>query len=185
MCSTAMLANGNLKKLAPIFNKTGTYSGLEYWERFNFIQSSANWNKMFKKKHLLINNAQFEDIKGPEDLLFNFAAIPLDSVISYVDEPLYTYRSLENSLSKTFDESDYTREVDCRFFLLDLIFDKGNEEYVYFQLINTLKFIIKHKREIKNKHYIRQKKALLKKYLSLMPLSFKKRLYSLFLLIHV
>ena len=103
--------NGDKRALPYHFSKSGRYCGIDYWNNFQFVLSSANWNKMYKLSSL--RGASFKNIRGPEDLWFNIDVINPDTTIVSVNEVLYHYKKTTNSLSSTFALDESLKDIEA------------------------------------------------------------------------
>ena len=89
-----------------IYNREGLFTGKD-----KFINmSSVAWNKLYKKDI-------FNDIKYPEGKLFEDISIICNIMdkakkVSYIDEPLYYYRSRKSGICGTYNNSDKIESID-------------------------------------------------------------------------
>ena len=184
MCGASLIdEKGNvIRQLPNNFEHNGLYTGLEYWKRFQWILSSAPWNKLFKKDLLISKKTTFKDVKGPEDLLFNFDAIDSKAVVFYISEPLYYYRDLTNSLSKTFG---YIEEINDIEILLKINQYLLNNNYSYLNEVTKIAFkkvyrvrkMKKNKENCESDRKLKELRFTLISQLKITKLSIKDRLY--------
>lgn len=71
-----------------------------------YITNPANWNKLFRREHVIDNNIRFQHLARSNDAYFTFISLAKASRISYVNEELVKYRignagSLQGSIDQT------------------------------------------------------------------------------------
>ena len=72
--------------------KTSTFSSLDCVEYLYQIDTSAVWNKIYRRKFIIDNNIHFAELTRAEDVLFTLGALTLAKSITYLDKPFVHYR---------------------------------------------------------------------------------------------
>jgi len=72
--------------------RTSTFSSLDCIEHIYQIDTSAVWNKIYRRKFIVDNNIHFAELTRAEDVPFTLAALTLAKSITYLDKPFVHYR---------------------------------------------------------------------------------------------
>lgn len=112
-------------------------SGIEIWKNFQWILCSAPWNKLFKRELIDRKNVLFENIKGPEDLLFNFKIIDKSTTVFVTNNSFYNYRIVRDSLSRSFGFDEELNDIEVLLEINQYTIDNNHFEYS-----NILKLVI-------------------------------------------
>ena len=84
---------------AAYFLRSDIISNYEVFNRSVFpndicsVTNAAPWTKMYKREFILNNGLKFQAVQNSNDLYFVVMSLCLASRITYVDEPLYYYRT--------------------------------------------------------------------------------------------
>lgn len=140
MCGASSIdENTNIiKTIKNLFEYDCLVSGIEIWKNFQWILCSAPWNKLFKRELINSKSVIFENIKGPEDLLFNYKIIDKDTSVFVTNNSLYKYRIVQDSLSRSFGFSEELNDIDVLLTINQSLIDEGVKTYT-----NIMKTILK------------------------------------------
>ena len=139
MCGASSIdENGDfIKEIKNPFKQDCTINGLEVWQNFQWILCSAPWNKLFKRELIDRKNVLFENIKGPEDLLFNFKIIDKSTTVFVTNNSLYNYRIVRDSLSRSFGFAEELNDIEVLLEINQYTIDNNHFKYT-----NILKLVI-------------------------------------------
>ena len=141
MCSADKVNSGGLfiRNFPAVFEKEGEYTSIDFWKNFQWILSSANWNKLYSRRLIEKTNSRFRDVKGPEDLLFSFDVMRYNPKIFYIDDALYHYRAVSDSLSSSFKSSEDIMDFDAGVEIIEWLYTFYN----FKDFSNLFNFLVK------------------------------------------
>lgn len=86
--------------------KTTPFAPGDIADHIFYVTNPANWNKLFRREHVMDKGIRFQHLARSNDAFFTFLSLATASRISYVAEELVRYRvgnagSLQGSIDKT------------------------------------------------------------------------------------